>query len=44
LQRRFVGVPIASASLAAKLCCFFGVGVKETKSVLVWLSLAAATA
>src|SRR5271157_3330230 len=40
-QRRFVRMPIASASLSAKLCCFLGVGMKEAQPVLVWLSLAA---
>ena len=38
------GVPIASASLSAKLGRFLGVKMKEAEPVLVWLSLSARTA
>src|ERR1019366_1831772 len=39
LQRRFVGVPIASASFLAKLCGFLGVGMEEAEPPLCGLAL-----
>ena len=44
LQRRFVGVPIASASFSAKLCRFLRVGMKEAEPPFVWLGPAGLTA
>jgi hypothetical protein len=35
-QRRFVGVPITSASFLAKLCGFLGVGMEEAEPPFVW--------
>ena len=43
-QRRFVGVPIASASFLAKLCGFLGVGMEEAEPPFVWLGPAGLTA
>src|ERR1035437_9755016 len=38
-QRRFVGVPITSASFLAKRCGFLGVGMKEAEPPLCGLAL-----